>query len=74
VEIRSKFRVVAKAIRRDTPEGEPVFRSSYRILDTHGEVIETFEGSADFTDITSAFKEAFAFGHERVRVIDEGDD
>jgi hypothetical protein len=74
VEIRSKLRVIAKAVRRDTPGGEPLFRSSYRILDTHGEVLETFEGSTDFTDITGAFKEASAFGNERVRAIDDGDD
>ena len=74
MESHSKFRVVAKAVRRDGADGESVYRSSYRILDTQGEEIETSEGAVDFGDITSAFNEAFAFGHERLRHIDPGEE
>jgi hypothetical protein len=70
VESHSKFRVVAKAVRRDAADGSSVYRSSYRILDTQGEEIEISEGGVDFDDITSAFNEAFANGHERLRHID----
>lgn len=69
MENHSKFRVVAKAVKHPGDDGSSVYRSSYRILDHVGEEIETRLGTNDFDDITSAFNEAFAMGHERLRVL-----
>ncbi|MDQ0011470.1 hypothetical protein J2T07_003680 [Luteibacter jiangsuensis] len=68
MENHSKYRVVAKAVKYDNA-GEQVYRSSYRILDHIGEEIEASTGTNDFVDITSAFNEAFALGHERLREL-----
>ncbi|MBB3225708.1 hypothetical protein FHW69_000298 [Luteibacter sp. Sphag1AF] len=65
----NKFRVVAKAIKQDGSDGQPVYRSSYRILDTQGEEIETSTGTLAHGDITSAYNEAFAQGHERLKAL-----
>jgi hypothetical protein len=67
VENHSKYRVVAKAVKHHGVAGEQVYRASYRILDHIGEEIEANTGTNDFQDITSAFNEAFALGHERLR-------
>lgn len=67
MENHSKYRVVAKAVKHHGAAGEPVYRASYRILDHIGEEIEANTGTNDFQDITSAFNEAFALGHERLR-------
>jgi len=67
VENHSKYRVVAKAVKHHGDAGEQVYRASYRILDHIGEEIEASTGTHDFQDITSAFNEAFALGHERLR-------
>ena len=69
MENHSKFRVVAKAVKYHGDGGGQVYRSSYRILDHVGEEIETSTGTNDFDDITSAFNEAFAMGHERLRAL-----
>jgi len=67
VENHSKYRVVAKAVKHHGVAGEQVYRASYRILDHIGEEIEANTGTNDFQDITSAFNEAFALGHEHFR-------
>ena len=67
MENHSKYRVVAKAVKHHDDAGEQVYRASYRILDHIGEEIEASTGTNDFQDITSAFNEAFALGHERLR-------
>lgn len=67
MENQHKYRVVAKAVKHHDAAGEQVYRSSYRILDHIGEEIEAGTGTNDFIDITSAFNEAFALGHERLR-------
>lgn len=67
MENHSKYRVVAKAVKHHGAAGEQVYRASYRILDHIGEEIEANIGTNDFQDITSAFNEAFALGHERLR-------
>ena len=69
MENHSKYRVVAKAVKHHGDAGEQVYRASYRILDHIGEEIEASTGTNDFQDITSAFNEAFALGHERLRVV-----
>jgi hypothetical protein len=69
MENHSKFRVVAKAVKYQDDGGGQVYRSSYRILDHFGEEIETGTGTNVFDEITSAFNEAFAIGHERLRVL-----
>lgn len=69
MENQSKFRVVAKAVKHHDASGDQVYRASYRILDHVGEEIEANTGTHDFGDITSAFNEAFAMGHERLREI-----
>jgi len=69
VENHSKYRVVAKAVKHNGLAGEQVYRASYRILDHIGEEIEASTGTNDFVDITSAFNEAFALGHERLREL-----
>jgi len=69
VENHSKYRVVAKAVKHNGQAGEQVYRASYRILDHIGEEIEASTGTNDFSDITSAFNEAFALGHERLREL-----
>lgn len=69
MENQSKFRVVAKAVKQPIEAGGQVYRSSYRILDQVGEEIEASTGTHDFVDITSAFNEAFAMGHERLRAM-----
>jgi hypothetical protein len=69
VENQSKFRVVAKAVKHHGAGGEQVYRANYRILDHVGEEIEANTGTQEFGDITSAFNEAFAMGHERLREI-----
>ncbi|HXP00162.1 MAG TPA: hypothetical protein VN813_06655 [Luteibacter sp.] len=69
MENHSKYRVVAKAVKHHDAAGEQVYRASYRILDHIGEEIESSTGTNDFIDITSAFNEAFALGHERLREL-----
>lgn len=69
MENHSKYRVVAKAVKHHDAAGEQVYRGSYRILDQIGEEIEASIGTNDFIDITSAFNEAFALGHERLREL-----
>ncbi len=69
MENQSKYRVVAKAVKHNGQAGEQVYRASYRILDHIGEEIEASTGTNDFSDITSAFNEAFALGHERLREL-----
>ena len=69
MENHSKFRVVAKAVKHHGEAGEQVYRGSYRILDHIGEEIEACTGTNVFIDITSAFNEAFALGHERLREL-----
>ena len=61
--------MVAKAVKHNGQAGEQVYRASYRILDHIGEEIEASTGTNDFSDITSAFNEAFALGHERLREL-----
>ncbi|TCV94041.1 hypothetical protein EC912_104238 [Luteibacter rhizovicinus] len=65
----SKLRVVAKAMKQDDDTGQSVYRSSYRILDAQGEEIETRTGTHAYSDITSAYNEAFALGHERLKLL-----
>ncbi|HEY4294410.1 hypothetical protein [Luteibacter sp.] len=67
MENHNKYRVVAKAVKHHGDAGEQLYRASYRILDHVGEEIEASTGTNDFLDITSAFNEAFALGHERLR-------
>ncbi|HEY4090064.1 MAG TPA: hypothetical protein VGN46_01010 [Luteibacter sp.] len=69
MENQSKFRVVARAVKHHDAAGEQVFRSSYRILDHIGEEIDAGTGTIDFTDVTSAYNEAFALGRERLREL-----
>ncbi|MET4677364.1 MULTISPECIES: hypothetical protein [unclassified Luteibacter] len=69
MENQNKFRVVAKAVKHSGVDGEQVYRASYRILDHVGEEIEANTGTHDFNDITSAFNQAFAMGHERLREL-----
>ena len=69
MENQSKFRVAAKAVKQSIEAGGQVYRSYYRILDQTGEEIEASTGTTDFGDITSAFNEAFAMGHERLREL-----
>lgn len=69
MENQSKFRVSAKALKQPMEAGGQVYRSYYRILDQTGEEIEASTGTKDFGDITSAFNEAFAMGHERLREL-----
>ncbi|QWT20417.1 hypothetical protein KPL74_00025 [Bacillus sp. NP157] len=69
MENHSKFRVVARAVKLQDAAGDQVYRSSYRILDHIGEEIETGAGTIEFTDVTSAYNEAFALGRERLREL-----
>ena len=72
MENQNKFRVVAKAVKQPIEAGGQMYRCSYRILDQVGEEIEARTGTHDFVDITSAFNEAFAMGHERLRELSVG--
>jgi hypothetical protein len=69
VENHSKFRVVARAVKHHDAAGEQFYRSSYRILDHVGEEIDAGIGTIDFSDVTSAYNEAFTLGRERLREI-----
>lgn len=69
MENHGKFRVVAKAVKHFGETGQQVYRPSYRILDHIGEEIDAGEGVVEFTDVTSAYNEAFAMGRERLREL-----
>ena len=69
VENHSKFRVVAKAVKHHHPDGVLFYRSNYRILDHIGEEIDAADGTQDYSDVTSAYNEAFELGRERLREL-----